>query len=87
MYALVVRVTLDDVDAAVRALREETIPRVKEAPGLVAGYWTRKDDTGIAMIIFESEEAANGGLERLQETPPTHVTVESAEVREVVEHV
>ena len=87
MYALVVRVTLDDVDAAVRALREETIPRVKEAPGLVAGYWTRKDNTGLAMIIYESEEAANGGLGRFQETPPAHVTVESAELREVVEHV
>lgn len=84
MHAVVVRVTVDDVEPAVKELNEETIPRVQQAPGFVAGYWTRKDNTGLAMIVFESEEAAQGSSERLRENPPTQVTIEDVELREVV---
>ena len=34
------------------------VPGVSQAPGFVAGYWTRKDDSGVGMVIFESEDAA-----------------------------
>lgn len=87
MHALVARARIgDDVDSALRELHEETVPRVSQAPGFVAGYWTRKENTGLSMIIFESEDAANGAAERLQESPPQHVTIEEVELREVTAH-
>ncbi len=86
MYAVVVRAAIDDVDSALRELREETVPRVSQTPGFVAGYWTRKDDTGLSMIIFESEDAAREATERLQASPPQNVTIEDVELREVSAH-
>ena len=52
MHAVVVRVTINDQDAADSHLREQVVPGVSQAPGFVAGYWTRKDDTGLAMVLF-----------------------------------
>lgn len=86
MHALVVRVAIDDFDSARQELQEETVPRVSQAPGFVSGYWTRKENTGLSMIIFESEEAAREASERLRESPPQHVTIEDVELREVAAH-
>jgi hypothetical protein len=44
MHAVVVRVTLNDPDAATVALNEQVVPQVSKAPGFVAGYWSRKGD-------------------------------------------
>jgi hypothetical protein len=84
MHAVVVRVTINDVEAAEKALREQTVPRVSQAPGFVTGHWTRKGNTGVSMVIFESEEAAQGASERIRANPPDGVTVDDVEVREVV---
>ena len=84
MHAVVVRVKIDDGDAATTRLQEEVVPRVSQAPGFVAGYWTRKDDTGLSMLVFESEEAATNAEERIRANMPDTVTLESTEIREVV---
>jgi hypothetical protein len=84
MHAIVVRVNIDDSEADTVQLREEVVPRVSQAPGFVAGYWTRKDNTGLAMLVFESEEAATSAEERVRANMPDAVTLESTEVREVV---
>ena len=47
MHAVVVRVTLHDRDAAQQALQPQVAPRVSQAHGFVAAYWTWKDNTGI----------------------------------------
>jgi hypothetical protein len=60
MHAVVVKVTISNREAAESALRGQLVPRVSQAPGFVTGYWTRKDNTGLSMVVFESEEAANG---------------------------
>ena len=86
MHAVVVRVNIDDSEAATARLREEVVPRVSQAPGFVAGYWTRKDNTGLSMLVFESEEAAQQAAAQLPAVTPEGVTFESADVREVVEH-
>ena len=65
MHAVVVRVTIEDVEAARNHLRENVVPGVSQAPGFVAGYWARKDDSGMGMVIFESEDAANAMVERV----------------------
>jgi len=88
MHAVVVRVTIGDPERAQKGLREQVIPRVRQAPGFVAGYWTRAETGGLSMIIFESEDAARQVAARLEsgENLPETVTLESVEVREVVEH-
>jgi hypothetical protein len=86
MHAVVVTVTISDREAATSHLREEVVPGVSQAPGFVAGYWTRKDDSGLGMVIFESEDAAEAMSERVPSMVPDVVTVENIEVREVVAH-
>lgn len=84
MHAVVVRVTINDTESAEKALREEVVPRVSQAPGFVSGSWTRKDDNGLSMIIFESEDAAKQASERIQQNMPGAVTLDGVEIREVV---
>lgn len=86
MHAVVIRVTLNDLEAAQAALHDEVIPQVSKAPGFVAGYWTNKDNTGMSMMVFESEDAANGVSDVIPATVPDSVTLEDVEVREVVGH-
>lgn len=86
MHAVVVRVTINDAEASMSALRDDVVPTVSQAPGFVAGYWTRKDNAGLSMIIFDSEEAATAASERIPGTVPASVTFESVEVREVAAH-
>jgi hypothetical protein len=84
MHAVVVRVTISDYEPAVAALREQVVPRVTQVPGFVAGYWTRKEEQGLSMIVFESEDAAQQAAERIPVVTPDSVTLDSVEVREVV---
>jgi heme-degrading monooxygenase HmoA len=84
MHAVAVRVTINDEAGSVEELREQVVPQVSKAPGFVAGYWTRKDNNGFSLVIFESEEAAQNASERISGTAPSGVTVENVEVREVV---
>jgi hypothetical protein len=86
MHAVVTKVTVNDPESADRELRERVVPGVSQAPGFVAGYWTRKDNSGLSMVIFESEEAANAMSERLPSIVPDTVTLESVEVRAVAAH-
>ena len=89
MHAVVVRVTVNDEDAGRRMLKEEVVPRASGAPGFVAGYWTRAagDQSGMSMIVFETEDQANAASDMIQQGPPNPdaVTLEGVEVREVIE--
>lgn len=82
MHAVVVRVRLRDPEAAESELRQQVVPRASGAPGFVAGYWTRKGDEGLSMVLFDSEDAATAASEQIR--VPDAVTLESVEVREVV---
>ena len=89
MHAVVVKVNIGDPETAQPQLRERVIPRVSQAPGFVAGYWTRSEDGhgGLSMIVFESVEGARRAAEMIQgpeSMRPESVTLESVEVREVV---
>jgi hypothetical protein len=86
MHAVVVRLTVNDQEAAESHLHEQVVPGVSQAPGFVAGYWTRKDGTGLAMVLFESEEAAKTMSERVPSMVTDAVTLGDIEVREVVAH-
>jgi heme-degrading monooxygenase HmoA len=84
MHAVVVNVTINDLDASVEELRSQVVPRVSGMPGFVAGYWTRKEHTGLSMGVWESEDAANAAADMVRTVAPAGVTVESVDVREVV---
>ena len=88
MHAVVVKVTINDLEPATEMLRSEVVPRASAAPGFVAGYWTRADDgrNGLSMIVFESQDAAQAVAQQLQSSGPPGegVTLDSVEVREVV---
>lgn len=84
MYAVVVRVTVNDPDGAQQRLETEVVPRASGAPGFQAGYWTREGQTGLSMIVFDSEENARAAADRIPDAVPEGVTFEGIEVREVV---
>jgi heme-degrading monooxygenase HmoA len=84
MHAVVVNVTINDLEGSERVLREQVVPRVKQAPGFVAAYWTRKDNGGLSMSIWESEDAANAASQMVRSNAPEGVTIDGVEVREVV---
>ena len=84
MHAVVVKVTIKDREAADKHLREQVVPGISQAPGFTAGYWTRKDNTGLAMVVFESEDAAKAMSERVPSLITDAVTLRDIEVREVV---
>jgi hypothetical protein len=86
MHAVVVRVSISDAESAQKGLEEMVVPRASQAPGFIAGYWSRSDDksNGLSMILFESEDAARTAAERIGTNVPEGVTFEGAEVREVV---
>jgi len=86
MHAVLVKVSISDIEGSLKELRDTVVPRISQLPGFVAGHWTRSEDgsNGRAMIIFESEEAARTAAERIGPGVPQGVTFESAEVREVI---
>lgn len=86
MHAVLVKVSISDVEGSQEALRETVVPRISQMQGFVAGYWTRSEDgsNGRSMIVFASEQDARAAAERIGPTVPDGVTFESAEVREVV---
>jgi hypothetical protein len=67
MHAVITSVTIEDQAAAENYLREQIVPRAKQAPGFVAGYWVRTEEEGRGVIVFESEDAARGAADRIRE--------------------
>jgi hypothetical protein len=61
---------------------------VAQAPGFVAGHWTRSKDgsNGIGMVVFESQQSAEAASGPVRAGPTDGVTVDDVEVREVVAH-
>jgi hypothetical protein len=80
-------VTINDLETGRQFLTEQVVPRVKQAPGFVAGYWTSSanNDNGLSMIVFESEDAASNVAQMIEsQAMDEGVTLEGTEVREVV---
>ncbi len=89
MYAVLVTASVDPGrdEEATAQLQTQVVPRVKEAPGVVSGYWTRSADGehGLAVVLFEDEETARASAETIPNTPrPDFIRLDNVEVREVV---
>ena len=91
MHALVVRVTIHNVDRTREVLNSQVVPLLSGAPGFKTGYWTWATEggvtNGLSMIIFDSTENATAAGDRLSGIAtgyPEDVTIAGVEVREVV---
>ena len=86
MHAVIVKVTINNPEAAIENLRGNIVPRVSQAPGFVAGYWYGDGQTsGNATIVFESEEQAQGLVEMIRQQPGEGAaTIDDIQVHEVV---
>jgi len=84
MHAVVVKVTVEDAEASIQELRDRVVPAISQAPGFVTGHWTRREDNGLSMTIWDSEEHARAASERIREVVPAGVTINDVELREVV---
>jgi hypothetical protein len=88
MHALLVNVSIESgkEDESLSFLKSEVLPLVKQAPGLVAGYWfAPQGGHGCSVVVFESEEAANAARQMADSGPrPEYVTFDSIQVVEVV---
>jgi hypothetical protein len=84
MHAVVVRVNVPDPENSQEELKTRVVPAVSQSPGFVAGYWTLKDNKGLSMTVYESEDAARQASERVGERLPQGVELQDVEVREVV---
>jgi hypothetical protein len=87
VHAVAVSVSIKDFERAREFLTTQVVPRATQAPGFVAGYWTRSEDNrGLGLIVFESEDNARGAADMIRSQAPTDdaVTLEDVEVREVV---
>lgn len=83
MHAVFVTVKLsENPDPAI--LRERVVPRVKELPGFIAGYWTRSGQVGRSIVVFDSEENAQAASDLVPSMVPPGTNVEGNEVTEVV---
>jgi heme-degrading monooxygenase HmoA len=91
VHAVVATVSIQSgrEDESIEFLKADVLPRVKQAPGVIAGYWLAPEaGKGFAFTVFETEEAAQAGLEMAQKSPrPDYVTFDSIEVREVIARV
>ncbi len=61
MFAAIVSLTIDPAKAAAAAgaFTAEVLPRVRAAPGFVAGYWLEpKSGEGLGFLLFETAEQA-----------------------------
>jgi len=89
MYAVPHTVTFTDRSAA-KAELDQVVAQTSGLPGFVAGYWVaRSADQGLALIVFDSEEAAQGFANFLKSVPDAAgVTLdrESIVVGEVMAH-
>jgi hypothetical protein len=87
MHAIIVDVSINDVEQAQRELRERTVPAVSQAPGFVSGYWIEHGEgKGHSVVVFETEEQATAMADRVRSNAPETVTVDNVSVHEVVAH-
>jgi hypothetical protein len=87
MHAVVINVSFKD-SAAAQGELSALVPRVSAMPGFVAGYWIALPrDRGTSTVVFDSEDSAQALVRMVGTAPAETVTVESAEVGEVMAHV
>ena len=88
MHALVMTVSIapGHFESAHENLQSQVIPRVKQMPGFVRGYWTINagHERGTSLVVFDTEQNAQTAVTGTRNGPmPPGVTIVNAEVAEV----
>jgi hypothetical protein len=87
MHAALVRLTIDleQAPAASEVLTNDILPRVRSAPGFVAGYWLEPtgDGQGFAIVLFETEEQAREATPPVDSWAAPGVAISEIEFRRV----
>jgi hypothetical protein len=89
MYAVLTDVSIapGQFEGAQKVLKEQIVPRAKQAQGFVRGYWTVRDDSrqGTSMTVYQTKQDAENAVTMIRTTPPPPgVTINSLEVRQIV---
>jgi hypothetical protein len=87
MHAVVVRESgdPDKVEASSDDVAANVAPRVRQVPGFVSAVWMT-DGAGrtLNVLIFDTEDAARGALERVRNAPrPLFMQVDSVDLYRV----
>jgi hypothetical protein len=91
VHALFIEVNADESKAELHreSIERGAVPRLRDA-GASAGYWLNaQDGRAVAVVLFDSEEAAKRAAEplRVGEAPlgaPAGTTFRTVEIREVL---
>jgi hypothetical protein len=86
MHAALVSLTVDpdQAPAAAEALMNDILPRVRSAPGFVAGYWLEPaDGQGFSIVLFETEEQARDTASASSSWAAPGIVINEVEVRRV----
>ena len=78
----------DLINTSGQHVEANVLPRVREALGIVSGFWmTDMAGATLNVMVFESEDAARSALEPVRTAPiPPCMQVERADVYEVLAH-
>jgi hypothetical protein len=86
MYAVVVNVSITDIEEAQRELREEVVPMVTQVPGFVSGVWMEDGEgKGHSVAVLETKEAADAMAQQVRSSSMS-VAVADVSVHEVFAH-
>jgi hypothetical protein len=86
MHAALVTLTIapEQAPAAASALVNDILPRVRSAPGFVAGYWLEPaGGQGFSIVLFESEQQAREVVPPVTSWDAPGVSITGTEVRRV----
>jgi hypothetical protein len=74
----------DQAPAAAKALVSDILPRVRSAPGFVAGYWLEPaDGQGFSIVLFETEEQARETAPPVSSWAAPGIVISEVEFRRV----
>jgi hypothetical protein len=85
MYAVVLRATIHDAQKA-----GQILPLMKVLPGFVSAEWiTLEEGDGLAIVTFESADAAHRMLDQWNTNPPAGdvLTVTNADFGEIQQRI
>ena len=86
MHAALVSLTIDpdQAPAAANALTRDILPKIRSAPGFVAGYWLEPvDGRGFSFVVFETEEQARRSAPPASNWAAPGVSINEVDVRRV----
>ena len=90
MFAAIITLSIDPAraPAASAAFTSEILPKVRSAPGLVAGYWVDpKDGGGLGFLLFDTEEHARQSTPPISNWPAPGVTILRTDFRRIAVNV